>query len=78
MPRTRSQCTIATNIRRAREAVGLSQRQAALAAGIEPIEWSRFEAGHRLPRLGRLARIAEALGVTIAALTHGVDQSLRP
>lgn len=65
--------SLSRNIRDAREALGLSRRQAATAAGISQPEWSRYESGDRLPTLRRLAAIAAALGIDLADLLIGVD-----
>jgi len=65
--------TLARNIRGAREALGLSIRQAATRAGIAQPEWGRYESGQRLPTLPRLALVATALGLEPADLLLGVE-----
>ena len=68
--------TLALNIRRARQAAGLSQRQAAILARINRPEFVYFEAGQRIPNATRLAMIARALDTTVSELCRGVDASL--
>jgi XRE family transcriptional regulator, regulator of sulfur utilization len=59
---------LAANVRRLREARGLSQAQMARLAGIPRPTWASLEAGGANPTLGVLARTAAALSVSIEEL----------
>ena len=59
---------LAANVRRLREARGLSQAQMARLAGIPRPTWASLEAGGANPTLGVLARAAAALSVSIEEL----------
>ena len=59
---------LAANVRRLREARGLSQAQMARLAGIPRPTWASLEAGAANPTLGVLARTAAALSVSIEEL----------
>jgi HTH-type transcriptional regulator / antitoxin HipB len=48
-----------------REATGLSQRELAELVGTRQPNVARLEAGHVLPTLSTLERVAEALGLTL-------------
>jgi transcriptional regulator with XRE-family HTH domain len=56
-------------IREAREKRGLTQQQAADAAGIARSHWALLETGRRPdPQLSSVEAIARALGVAVAAI----------
>jgi transcriptional regulator with XRE-family HTH domain len=59
---------LAANLRRLREARGLSQRQMAKLSGIPRPTWGSLEAGSANPTLAVLARAAAALQVSIEEL----------
>ena len=59
---------LAANLRRLREARGLSQRQMAQLSGIPRPTWGSLEAGGANPTLAVLARAASALQVSIEEL----------
>jgi transcriptional regulator with XRE-family HTH domain len=59
---------LAANLRRLREARGLSQRQVATLAGLPRPTWGSLEAGSANPTLGVLSRAAAALQVSIEEL----------
>lgn len=59
---------LAGNVRRLREARGLSQQQAADASGIPRPTWASLESGAANPTLAVLARAAAALQVSIEEL----------
>jgi transcriptional regulator with XRE-family HTH domain len=59
---------LAANIRRLRKERGWSQETLAFKAGLHATEISRLERGLREPRLGTMAQVAQALGVTVATL----------
>jgi transcriptional regulator with XRE-family HTH domain len=53
------------NLRKAREAKGLSQSELAEKSKFQPSAISHFEAGRRSPSFDNLRRLADALSVTI-------------
>ena len=58
-----------SNIRRLREAAGITASEAAKRAGIHQGDWSNLERGKNdNPTQKTLARVAAALGVTLAEL----------
>ena len=59
---------LAANLRRLREARGLSQQQAARLAGIPRPTWASLESGSANPTLAVLTRTAAALQVSIEEL----------
>jgi transcriptional regulator with XRE-family HTH domain len=62
----------AVNLRRAREAAGVSQEELAERCEIHRTEVSLLERGGREPRLGTLVKLATALGTTPEALCTGI------
>jgi DNA-binding XRE family transcriptional regulator len=54
---------LGTNLREAREKLGLTQEQVAERSGVHATEVSRIEAGKRDPQISTLERLAEAVGV---------------
>lgn len=58
----------ARNLRAARVAAGLSQERLSARARLHRTEISLLERGERDPKLSTVFRLAEALGVTAAAL----------
>jgi len=62
----------AANLRRLREAAGLSQEELAFRAGIHRTQISLLEGGHRLPRVFTLVCVAGALEVTPDDLLDGI------
>lgn len=63
-----SGANLAANVRRLREARGLSQQQMARLAGIPRPTWASLEAGGANPTLHVLGRAASALAVSIEEL----------
>lgn len=63
-----SAANLASNVRRLREARGLSQHQIAKLAGIPRPTWASLESGAANPTLAVLARAAAALSVSIEEL----------
>lgn len=53
-------------MREGREAVGLTQTEAADRMGVTQVEWSRWETGARGLTLERIDKIAEALGLELS------------
>ena len=71
MPPVTPEERFAANLRRQRLAKGLSQEQLAEKTGLHPSEVSRLERAVREPRLGTIAKLAHALGVSAAKLVAG-------
>lgn len=61
----------ASNLRRRRKELGLSQEQLGARANIQMADISRYESGSRDPRITTIARLAQALDVPIAYLLEG-------
>lgn len=59
---------IGQRIHRARVAAGMTQEEAAAAAGIDHKRWQRLEQGAVNPTARTLVRVATALGLTFWAL----------
>lgn len=58
-------------IKALREALKLTQAQAAKLAGMRQQAWARIENGHRSdPNLSTAERVAKALGVTLNAIMN--------
>lgn len=55
-------------IKEIRESKGISQRQAAIALGLSPVRYGRYENGQRKPEPEMLTSIAEYFGVTVDEL----------
>lgn len=60
-----------TNLREARERLGLTQEQVAERSGVHATEVSRMEAGKRDPQVSTLERLAKAVEVTPGQLLDG-------
>jgi transcriptional regulator with XRE-family HTH domain len=58
----------------AREARGLSQGELATRAGVPPSSISHFETGSRMPSVGNLRRLANALDVSADFLLGRVEE----
>jgi transcriptional regulator with XRE-family HTH domain len=71
-PRTRALATFGLNVRKRREALKLSQLQAAEKADLDPTYISGIERGVRNPSLVSIARVAKALGLSVSDLCEGV------
>jgi transcriptional regulator with XRE-family HTH domain len=63
----------AVNLRRAREAAGVSQEELAERCEVHRTEISLLERGGREPRLGTMVKLATALGTTAEALCEGIN-----
>lgn len=59
---------LAQSIRAAREGAGLTQKQAAARAGLNPMQISHWETGVSEPTLASLAALADAYGCDLDAL----------
>ena len=54
---------LGTNLREAREKLGLTQEQVAQRSGVHATEVSRIEGGKRDPKVSTVERLAEAVKV---------------
>ena len=63
------------NLRRLREAAGLTQMELANRADMDMAEISRLELGKRDPRLSTIVRLAVALELPLEALVHDISTS---
>lgn len=63
---------LGANLRRLREAAGLTQMELANRAHMDMSEISKLEHGKRDPQLSTVVRLAEALGLTAVDLIRGV------
>jgi transcriptional regulator with XRE-family HTH domain len=64
---------IGRRIASARDAVGLSQEEAAARAGIDDKRWQKLEAGTVNPTVKTLYRVARTLGLDFLELLHGTS-----
>lgn len=64
------------NLRRLREAEGMTQLELAMRAGVDAAEISRLEQGRRDPKITTVVRLAAGLGVDAGELVR--DLRLRP
>ncbi len=62
-----------SNVRRAREAQGISLRRFAMVVGLDKTYLSEVERGMRSPTLDTMDRIARGLGTTVAVLLAAPD-----
>lgn len=60
--------SFADNLRLRRKELGLSQEQLGARANIQMADISRYESASRDPRISTVARLAEALDVSVADL----------
>lgn len=58
-----SKAALGTNLREARERLGLTQEQVAQRSGVHTTEVSRIETGKRDPRVSTMLRLAVAIEV---------------
>lgn len=63
---------LGTNLREARERLGLTQEDVAHRSGVHATEVSRMEAGKRDPQVSTLERLAKAVEVTPGQLLDGL------
>jgi transcriptional regulator with XRE-family HTH domain len=63
---------LGTNLREARERLGLTQEEVAHRSGVHATEVSRMEAGKRDPQVSTLERLAKAVEVTPGQLLDGL------
>ena len=72
------QATFGQNVRRLRQAMGLSQESLALRAGVDRSYLGSVERGQRNISLGGIAAIARALDVPAADLLSGIPVEAVP
>lgn len=63
----------ASNLRRLRQAAGLTQDGLGRAVLMDGAEISRYERGERDPQLRNMVRLARGLGVTVAELVADIE-----
>jgi transcriptional regulator with XRE-family HTH domain len=63
----------ASNLRRLRQAAGLTQDGLGRAVMMDGAEISRYERGERDPQLRNMVRLARGLGVTVADLVADIE-----
>jgi len=63
----------ADNLRRARQAEGISQEELGFRCNLHRTEISLLERGGREPRLGTMVKLAGALDTTAEALCEGIN-----
>lgn len=61
------------NLAEARGWEGLTQSQLAHRASLVQREVARFELGDRCPRLDKVVRLADAVGVQVRDLLYGIE-----
>lgn len=73
------------NVRKVREAKGLTQKEVAISCKMDPAQYSRIEHNKTDPTLSTVSKIAKAIGVSVAELfsadelfkeVNSVDKSL--
>jgi len=62
---------LGTNLRAARERLGLTQEEVAQRSGVHATEVSRIESGKRDPQVSTLRRLAEAVEMKPGQLLDG-------
>jgi transcriptional regulator with XRE-family HTH domain len=68
---TRLRRALARNVRRLREQGGFTLEEVSYRAGMAWRHWQKVEAGEVNATLRTLARLADALGVTVTELASG-------
>ena len=73
------------NVRKVREAKGLTQKEVAISCKMDPAQYSRIEHNKTDPSLSTIVKIAKAIGVSVAEIfsadellkdVNSVDKSL--
>ncbi|HBO7395085.1 TPA: helix-turn-helix transcriptional regulator [Pseudomonas aeruginosa] len=70
--------TVAQNIRKAREAKGFTQEEAAARCGISLSMLKKYESGANLPTADKIANLASGLGVSADEIIFETDQRSVP
>jgi transcriptional regulator with XRE-family HTH domain len=73
-PRAEPQAALGQAVKKLREEQGLTQEAVAHVADVHPTWVSRLEGGTLNPSWGMVARIADALGVTMSDLAKAVER----
>ncbi len=73
-----NEMTVAQNIRKAREAKGFTQEEAAARCGISPSMLKKYESGANLPTADKIANLASGLGVSADEIIFETDQRSVP
>jgi transcriptional regulator with XRE-family HTH domain len=68
---------LATNVRRLRDALGLSQQQIAAIAGVPRPTWANLESGEANPTIAVLVKAASALNVDVEKLLRPPPEAAR-
>ncbi len=61
------------NLAEARGWIGLSQSELARRAGTKQSDIARMEAGERCPKLDKIVKLAEVVGVQVRDLLYGIE-----
>jgi transcriptional regulator with XRE-family HTH domain len=77
-PETAARKLFAANLWRERKARGLSQRALAQLAGLDRTYVGSVERGERNVSIDNVERLAEALGIELAALFKRIRPAIRP
>ncbi len=64
---------LGANLRREREAKGMSQEQLALEAGVHRTQPGAIENGRREPRASTIVKLARGLGIPPGQLFDGIE-----
>jgi transcriptional regulator with XRE-family HTH domain len=67
---------VGRRLRLTREALRMSQKEFCEAASIAPNTYNQFEQGHRLPSVGKAARLCAAHNLTLDWIYLGDDGNL--
>ncbi len=73
-----NEMTVAQNIRKAREAKGFTQEEAAARCGISLSILKKYESGANLPTADKIANLASGLGVSADEIIFETDQRSVP
>lgn len=60
------------NLRQARKDAGLSQEEVGIRASLHRTEIGLLERGERIPRIDTAIKLAGAVSIPLAELTHGI------
>ena len=60
-------------VRALRDALGIAQGDLAMRIGVHPAYLSNIERGVKQPSPATVRRLADAMGVTVDAITYAVD-----
>jgi len=61
------------NLAEARGWIGLSQSELARLAGTKQSDIARLESGERCPKLDKIVKLAEVVGVQVRDLLYGIE-----